>query len=62
VGGSWYDRSQHYSAPATVNSQTKIFETNDRKPKRKLKTEINVVEMQLASATRKKITNNNNLP
>jgi len=59
VGGSWYDRSQHYSAPKTVNSQAKIFKTNDRKPKCKQK-KLNEEEMQLASLTRKKITNNNN--
>jgi len=37
VGGSWYDRSHHYSTPKTINSQTKIFEMNDTKPKRKQK-------------------------
>jgi len=25
VGGSWYDRSHHYSTPKTINSQTKFF-------------------------------------
>jgi len=24
VGGSWYDRSQHYSTPKTINSQKKF--------------------------------------
>jgi len=36
-GGSWYDRSHHYSTPKTINSQTKIFKINDRKLKRKQK-------------------------
>ena len=58
-GGSFYDRSQHYSTPKTVNSQTKIFKTHDRKPNANKKEEINEGEMQLASVTRKKIINNN---
>jgi len=37
VGGSWYDRSHYYSTPKTINSQTKIFKMNERKPKRKQK-------------------------
>jgi len=58
VGGSWYDRSQHYSTSKTVNSQAKIFKTNDMKPKRThKKKEINEGKMQIASVTRKKITN-----
>ena len=51
-------RSQHYSTPKTINSQIKLFKMNDSKPKRKQK-RISEGEMQIASVSGKKITNNN---